>query len=136
MHQATRPTRQPTQNFEQYPANIQPPMVMPPNRSPEGFAQTFGVDFRIALLALVLDVMLFGGELVSFGALVIFSILAGGVFGFVTYKAQRAWYGDDHDNALIKGLVMGLLTAIPTPLPMFLYLPAGVVGAVKKLTGK
>jgi hypothetical protein len=50
--------------------------------------------------------------------------------GLVAYKAQRHWYGDDRESALIKGLIVGLLTAIPTSLPGFLTIPSGIVGLV------
>src|SRR5882672_3533695 len=88
-----------------------------------GLAKFLGLDPRIALIALVLDSMLFGGELVTLGGFIVISVMAGIVFGIITYKAQMSWYGDDHDSSLIKGLMMGLLTAIPTPLPAFLYVP-------------
>jgi hypothetical protein len=101
-----------------------------------GFAQMFGLHPTVALMALVLDAMLFGGEIASFGLLIALSIFAGGVFGCITFLIQREWYGDDKSGALIKALMMGLLTAIPTPLPASLYLPAGAVGLIKKLRGK
>jgi hypothetical protein len=105
-------------------------------RAATGFAQMFGLHPMMAFLAIVLDVMLFGGEIASGGVLVFFSLLAGVVFGVITFLAQRNWYGDDHAGAVIKGLIMGLLTAIPTPLPALLYAPAGVVGIYKKLRDK
>lgn len=116
---------------------FQPPMQVPQtHKHAGGLAQTFGLDFRIALIAIAIDTMLFAGEVATLGALVVLSAIVGGVFGFITYKAQRSWYGDDHDGALIKALMMGLLTAIPTPLPAFLYVPAGLLGVVKKLRGR
>lgn len=95
-----------------------------------GLAQFFGLDPRIAVIAIVIDTMLFIGEIASAGILIVFSLVVGIVFGFITYKAQKRWYGDDHESSLIKGLIMGLLTAIPTHLPAFLYVPAGFVGLV------
>ena len=35
------------------------------------------------------------------------------------------------DLAKIKAIILGLLTAIPTPLPELLYIPAGIVGLVR-----
>ena len=101
-----------------------------------GLAQTLGLDPRVALIAIVLDTMLFAGEIATVGVLIFFSCVAGLIFGFVTYRAQIAWFKDERDSALIKALIMGLLTAIPSPLPAFLYVPAGIVGTVKKLRGK
>jgi len=56
------------------------------------------------------------------------SIMAGIVLGLIAYRAQISWYGDDKESARIKALALGLLTAIPTPLPELLYIPAGLVG--------
>jgi hypothetical protein len=110
-----------------------PPQELPKSReaiASAGLAQFFGLDPRIAVIAIVLDTMLFFGEIATGGILIVFSLLAGIVFGFITYKAQKRWYGDDHESSLIKGSIMGLLTAIPTHLPAFLYVPAGFVGLV------
>jgi hypothetical protein len=108
----------------------------PPNR---GFSQNFGLDPRIAGLMLIIDLMLNAGDVVSMGLLVPFSIAAGIVLGYITYRAQINWYGDDKESAKIKAIVVGLLTAIPTPLPAILYVPAGILGflrnARRKLSG-
>jgi hypothetical protein len=105
----------------------------PPNR---GFIQNFGLDPRIAGLMLIVDLMLNAGEIVSMGLLVPFSIAAGIVLGYITYKAQMNWYGDDKESAKIKAIVVGLLTAIPTPLPAILYVPAGILGLLRNARRK
>ena len=92
------------------------------------FGQFFGLDPRVAFLTLIVDMMLNAGDLVSMGLLLPVSIGAGIVLGYLVYRAQINWYGDDHESAKIKGLVLGLLTAIPTPIPEILYIPAGIVG--------
>jgi len=56
------------------------------------------------------------------------SVAAGIVLAFVAYRAQISWYGDDKESARIKAIILGLLTAIPTPLPELLYIPAGILG--------
>jgi hypothetical protein len=95
-----------------------------------GFAQVFGLDPRVAALTFLVDAMLFGGTLASGGLLLPVAVGAGGVLGFIAYRAQRRWYGDDAEAALIKGCIIGLLTAIPTPLPAVLYVPSAILGAV------
>ena len=95
-----------------------------------GLTQVFGLDPRIAFLAFIVDMMLFGGEVLTFGLLILVSLAAGIVLGFITYRAQMKWYGDDREAALIKGLIIGLLTAIPTPLPAIIYVPSGILGLV------
>ena len=104
----------------------------PPNK---GFSQNFGLDPRIAGLMLIVDLMLNAGDIVSMGLLVPFSIAAGIVLGYITYKAQMNWYGDDKESAKIKAIVVALLTAIPTPLPAILYVPAGYWACYAMLVG-
>ena len=95
-----------------------------------GFIQLFGLDPRIAFLMFVIDLMLFGGAFLTFGLLIPIALVAGIVVGFITYRAQIKWYGDDRESALIKGVIVGLLTAIPTPLPAFFYVPSGILGLI------
>jgi hypothetical protein len=99
-----------------------------PYASPARFVRLFGLDPRIALLTLIVDMMLNGGDLVTMGLLLPVSIAAGIVLGYIAYKAQINWYGDDKESARIKAVALGLLTAIPTPLPELLYIPAGLLG--------
>jgi hypothetical protein len=105
-----------------------------PNKNPETagsigrFGQLFGLDPRIAFLTLIVDMMLNAGDLISMGLLLPVSIAAGVVLGYVVYRAQINWYGDDKESARIKALILGLLTAIPTPIPEILYIPAGLLG--------
>ena len=100
------------------------------SRNPPGFSQLFGLDPRIAFLTFVVDLMLFGGEVLTFGLLVPVALVAGIILGFITYRAQMKWYGDDRESALIKGIIIGLLTAIPTPLPAVVYVPSGILGLI------
>jgi hypothetical protein len=102
----------------------------------KGLGQVFGLDPRVAFLTLVVDSMLFGGDVATLGATVLLSVPAGVVLGAITYKAQRHWYGDDRESALIKGLVVGLLTAIPTSLPGLLTIPSGLIGLAHMLRRK
>jgi len=96
----------------------------------------FGLDPRIAFLAFVVDFMLFSGGALSVAAtgglalpiLVCFSTIAGAVLGFATHKAQMKWYGDDQESALIKGIIVGLLTAIPVGIPAIVWVPSGILG--------
>lgn len=101
-----------------------------------GFGQMFGLDPRIAFLAFVVDFMLFSGGTVSvvatlglsLPALLFISSVAGAVLGFITHKAQMKWFGDDHESALIKGVLVGLLTAIPVGIPAIVWIPSGILG--------
>ena len=92
------------------------------------FGRMFGLDPRVAFLTLIIDMMLNAGDLASMGMLLPVSVAAGAVLAYVVYRAQINWYGDDKESARIKAIVIGLLTAIPTPLPELLYIPAGIIG--------
>jgi hypothetical protein len=120
-------------------------MLKPLNRSLEnsphavaarGFGQMYGLHPAPASLTFIVDMMLFGGEVATFGAILPLSLAAGVVLAVITFLAQRKWYGDDGEAAFIKALIVGLLTAIPTPLPAVLYVPAGVIGLVHGLRKK
>jgi hypothetical protein len=103
---------------------------------PRRFSQVFGLDPRIAFLTLIIDMMLNAGDVLSMGLLVPVSMFAGVVLGYVVYKAQINWYGDDPESAKIKAMIIGLLTAIPTPIPELLYLPAGLLGLYNRFWRK
>ena len=98
----------------------------PPQARRHGFLQTFGIDVRAVALVLLVDNMVFAGTWASGLMLYPVEILAGLILGFITYRIQRHWYGDAHDSALIKALIVGLLTAIPVPLTS--SIPLGSAG--------
>ncbi len=101
-----------------------------------GIVQAFGLDVRVAILAVVVDFLVFGGDIATAGLLYPVELVASVVLGFITYRMQRAWYGDDHDSALIKALVVGLLTAIPVPVTVVIAGPAGLVGLLNPFRRK
>jgi hypothetical protein len=95
-----------------------------------GFAQTFGLLPGMAFLTVATDIMLHSADVASAGLLIPFSIMGGGVLGYITYKSQMKFFGDDDEAAKIKALIVAFLTAIPSPLPYMLFIPAGLVGLV------
>jgi hypothetical protein len=97
-----------------------------------GFMSTFGLDPRVALLTVLVDLMANSATIVSAGLLYEVELGAAVVLAFIAYKAQRAWYGDDRDSALIKALIVGLLTAIPVPITPLFALPGGVIGLLRQ----
>lgn len=101
-----------------------------------GIVQTFGLDVRVATLAVIVDVMAFSGDIVSAGLLYPVEILSALVLAVITYKMQKSLYGDDHDFALIKALIVGLLTAIPVPITGVIAAPGGLLGIIRLFRGK
>ena len=100
----------------------------PPARAAGRFVQGFGLDFRVAALAIIVDMMAFSGDILSAGLLIPVEICASIVLAIITYKIQRSWYGDNHDSALIKALLIGLITAIPVPITTLVAAPGGLIG--------
>ena len=100
------------------------------------FGQAFGLHPIPALATLAVNAMLFGGTAATMGALAPVAILVAVVLGYITYKSQVRFYGDDVEAARVKALTVALLTAIPVGLPAFLTVPSAVVGVVHILRRK
>lgn len=110
----------------------EPTTVPSHHHATRGFAQAFGLHPAVAALTLTLDSMLFAGEIGTLGMSLPISLAVSGALGAIAYKAQRHWYGDDDESAKLKAGILALLTAIPTALPMALYVPAGVIGLFRR----
>lgn len=109
----------------------------PMHPAAHGFGQIFGLDPRITFLTFLVDMMLFGTGAATFGlATLVLSLPAGVILGVISYWAQMKWYGDDRESAMIKAAILGLLTAIPVPIPKLVYLPSGVVGLFHYVLGR
>jgi hypothetical protein len=98
--------------------------------------QLFRLDARAAALTVLVDLLVFGTDAISFGALLPIGIGVAAVLAFIVYKIQRNWYGDDHNSALIKALVIALLTALPVPITSVLAIPAGIAGIMSRIRRK
>ena len=106
--------------------------TLSPHPATKGFSQVFGLHPAASLLTLAIDSLLFGQEVLTGGLGIILSVPVGAAVGFLTFKLQKKWFGDDGESAAIKGGIVALLTAIPTPLPSCLYLGAGVIGFFRR----
>jgi hypothetical protein len=124
--------------FAGTPGSRLPDVVVQPRgpASPRRFGQLFGLDPRLAFITLIVDTMLNAGDLATMGLLLPVSVGAGIVLGYIAYRAQISWYGDDKESAKIKAVILGLLTAIPTPLPEVLYVPAALIGFIHRFRNK
>ncbi len=110
----------------------QPTVASSHHHAARGLAQTFGIHPAMAALTLTLDWMVFGAETVTLGMSLPFSAAVSTALGFIAYRAQIHWYGDDNESAALKAGILALLMAIPTGLPAFLYLPAGFIGFFRR----
>jgi hypothetical protein len=132
----TRDTPMGASSWERSQEPFSPSNDTPHHHAARGFGQAFGLHPIPALTALGVNAMLFGGTVLTMGALAPLAVLVAVVLGYITYKSQIRFYGDDHDAALVKSLAVGLLTAIPVGLPAFLTVPSAVVGVVHTLRRK
>jgi hypothetical protein len=107
-----------------------------PVASSRGLCQMFGLDPRVAFLTVLIDAMVFGADTFSMELLLPLGIGVAVVLGIIVYLAQMKWYGDDKESALIKALIIFVLTAIPVPLGPFVAVPGGLIGIAKKISGK
>ncbi len=87
----------------------------------------FGLHPAVAFLTIAVDLMCNLGTGITLGALWVFTLPIGLVVGIIAFLAQKKWYGDDNESAIIKALIVALLTAIPVPLSPIL-IPSGIVG--------
>lgn len=108
----------------------------PRSAGSRGLTQTFGIAPPAALLTLIVDAMVFSMDTASLETLLPLGAAIAVVLGFIVYRIQLKHYGDDHDAAFTKALIIGLLTAIPVPVAPFVAIPGGVLGIVKAITRK
>lgn len=93
--------------------------------------QLFGLHPIVAAGATAIDVMLFGGTLGTGGIGWLISIPVGMALAIATTFIQKSAYGDSWLLAAGKGLMLGLVTAIPTAVPSLMTLSSGALGFLK-----
>ena len=93
--------------------------------------RTLGIHPLAAVGVIAVDSMLFGGTVATAGTGWVVSVPVGIALAVAVCLVQRR--GSPHDDlglAVGKGLIVGVLTSIPTPLPSVLVAGAGTAGAV------
>lgn len=110
--------------------------------------QKFGIHPLVAFTMVCIDTMLFlptevmataGAPITEGFTLVVSELILVLIAIFLTIPAvllQKYHYKDCWGVALGKGFIVGLLTAIPTPLPSLMTGALGVIGATKMLSSK
>jgi hypothetical protein len=89
----------------------------------------FGLNPLAAAGMVTADLMLFGGEASTLGASWPISVCAAIPLSLACVLIQRFSTKDPWAMAIGKGLLVGVLTAIPTPLPSILTTASGFLGA-------
>lgn len=110
-----------------------------PQAITRGFLRVFGLHPGIAIGTILVNLVLFGVNLM---ALIIaahtdnraipvaigISVEIGALAGYLSYLGQIKWYGDDRETAMVKGTVTGVITAIPTGLLGMLFGGIAIAG--------
>jgi hypothetical protein len=118
-------------------AALPQPSLMPPpvpqSNAARGIGAIFDLNAPIAVLAIVTDMILFAGDVVTFGGFMPVAFLFAIGLGFITYEAQITWHHDDRKTALIKAMIVAFLTALPGPITPFFAVPSVIMGIVKRI---
>ena len=98
--------------------------------------QAAGLHPLGAIGVVAVDTMLFAGTVVTAGAGWVVSVPVGIVLCFGVALLQRTGFDDTWGLAVGKGVIVGLLTAIPTPLPSVLIAGSGAAGTARLLLNR
>jgi hypothetical protein len=99
-------------------------------------SQTFGLHPLTAMGLFVVDWMLFGEEVATAGVGWFISLPVGLLLGLIAILIQKHVYKDETMPAVAKGLLVGLLTAIPAPLSSLGILPLAGFGLIRTLSSR
>ena len=99
-------------------------------------SQSFGLHPLVGFGMFAVDMMLFGGEVMTLEAIWPITVGIGAVLTIPSILIQKYSFGDEWGAAVGKGLLVGVLTAIPTPLPAIVPLLGGALGTMQMLDRK
>ncbi len=98
------------------------------------FLQTVGLDPLVAFTVVAIDFMLFAPDSTGVGWVI--SCIVGLLLVLPCTLLQRFSFGDKWLAAFAKGVIVGILTAIPTPLPSVVIFSVGVAGLLSQFNRK
>jgi len=96
--------------------------------------KTIGLHPLAAFAFIAVDMMLFGSDLLVVGWII--SCIIGILLIIPCTLIQKWAYHDSWGVAVSKGLILGILTAIPTPLPSFITGVSGLLGLIGSTSEK
>ncbi|MFO0757191.1 MAG: hypothetical protein U0359_11920 [Byssovorax sp.] len=103
-----------------------PPGAPPPERAHGGWAGAIGLHPLVAFGMVAVDLMLFSEEAMTAGVALTLTIPIALALTVPCVLLQRYAYGDNWGTALGKGMMVGVLTAIPFPIGS----PLTILGAI------
>ena len=92
-----------------------------------------GIQPTVAVVFVMVDWLLFGGEISSGMASMPISVTAGIILGLWAIRRQHRTYGDTIKVSILKGLILGVLTAVPSPVGSFFTLIGGLLPLLDKM---
>jgi hypothetical protein len=92
-----------------------------------------GLHPIVAFGVVLVDWMLFAGETSSLGALWPVSLVVAAALTIPSTLIQKYAYAEPWGLAIGKALMVGILTAIPTPLPSAISVITGALGSTSLL---
>jgi hypothetical protein len=98
------------------------------------FLQTIGLDPLVAFAVVAIDFMLFGPDVTGVGWII--SCIVGLLLIVPCSMVQHFSFGDKWPAAFAKGIIVGILTAIPTQLPSVVTFSVGVAGLLSQINRK
>jgi hypothetical protein len=93
-----------------------------------GFCKLVGLHPLVAFALCIVDAMLFGEEVASLGAGWLISVPIALALSVPCTLIQRYSMRDTWGIAISKGMIVGILTAIPTALPSIFTAAGGLAG--------
>jgi len=97
--------------------------------------QKLGLHPLVAFAMIAVDIMLFGEDAALGPVGWAVSCAVAAVLTVPCILVQRFAYKDEWKLAISKGVIVGVLTAIPTPLPSIVTAASGVLGAIGAAKG-
>ena len=101
------------------------------NSSAMRVLRQLGLHPLVAFSMVLVDLMLTASDLVTAGTV---SIVVAILLTIPCILLQRYAYKDEWGVAIGKGMIVGILTGIPTPLPAIVTGAGGIAGAIGLLT--
>jgi hypothetical protein len=105
-------------------------------KTSDSFCQTFGLHPLVGFSLFTVDSVLFASEVVTMEATWALTVPIGLALTIPAILLQKSLYGDSWKAAVWKGLIVGILTAIPLPIGSLMTLTGGVLGTARGLLFK
>ncbi len=96
--------------------------------------QNFGLHPFVAFAMVIVDIMLFGTDITGVGWFI--SVPIALFLAAPCILIQKYSYNDNWGTSVAKGFIVGIITAIPSPLPAVITGGSGMLGAVKLMLPK